>query len=278
MAGSGLLALAGCADSNAFGESAPTASAAAAPTVTGVSVASGSLTGGTAVSLTGSGLADVVGVTVGGAAATSLAVDGTGAVSFLTPAAVDYQPAAAAIALAFRDGTSLDAGTPFAYQAVTAVDRQLQYAFTYWQDYNLAQWSRFSDNDCGNFVNQTLLARGWQQNSDWYSDYATTGDYSLSWIRGNEMDDYLNSRDDTTRLELSERASVKVGDVVMFDWDPENDNGVDHTMLVSRVDLNPDGTNAIKLVGHTLDAQYRDLDGAITIENPGGTAHFYSIA
>ncbi|RFA07890.1 hypothetical protein B7R54_00675 [Subtercola boreus] len=278
IAGSGLLALAGCTDSNAFGESAPTAAAAVTPTVTAASIATGPLTGGTAVSLTGSGLADVVGVTVGGTAATSFAVDEAGAVSFVTPAAVDYQPATAPIALALADGTSLDAGTAFSYQAVTAVDRQLQYAFTYWQNYNLAEWSKFSDNDCGNFVNQTLLARGWQQDENWYSNYATTGDYSFSWIRGNEMDDYLNSRPDTTRLDLSQRASVKVGDVVMFDWDPQNDNGVDHTMLVSRVDVNPDGTNAIKLVGHTVDAQYRDFDGAITVENPGGTAHFYSIA
>ncbi|MFG6402654.1 MULTISPECIES: hypothetical protein [unclassified Microbacterium] len=47
----------------------------------------------------------------------------------------------------------------------------------------------------------------------------------------------------------------------MVDWDPQNNNGVDHTMIVSNVD-----------------AQYRDLDTAITVENPGGTAHVWSIA
>ncbi|WP_172582652.1 amidase domain-containing protein [Subtercola boreus] len=241
-------------------------------------VASGALTGGTVVTLAGTGLATVVGVTVGGAPASSVAVDANGNVSFVTPAAVDYQPADAAVALSTAEGTVLDAGKMFSYQVITPVDRQLQYAFTYWKDYNLDEWSVFSDNDCGNFVNQTLVARGWEQNDDWYSDYGSGGGYSLSWIRGNEMDDYLNSRSDTTRLELADRASVKVGDVVMFDWDPQNDNGVDHTMLVSRVDTNPDGTTSVKFAGHTVDAQYRDLDTAITVENPGGTAHFYSIA
>jgi hypothetical protein len=49
-------------------------------------------------------------------------------------------------------------------------------------------------------------------------------------------------------------------------------------MIVSKVTPNLDGTIAIKMVGHTLDAQYRDLDTAITVEKPGGTAHFWSIA
>ena len=246
--------------------------------MTDASVAVGSLTGGTRVTLAGSGLSNVVGVTVGTVPATSISVDSDGAVTFVTPAAVDYQPNNAPIVLTAADGSTVDAGREFSYEALTPVDRQLQYAFTYWKDYNLDEWSVFSDNDCGNFVNQTLVARGWEQSEDWYSDYATTGDYSLSWIRGNEMDDYLDSRPDTTRVELTDRASVKLGDVVMFDWDPGDDNGVDHTMLVSRIDTNPDGTIAIELAGHTVDAQYRDLDYAITVENPGGTAHFYSIA
>ncbi|PPF79052.1 hypothetical protein C5B96_13460 [Subtercola sp. Z020] len=265
---------------NAFGESAsmPVTSAAPAPSVTAASVTTGSLAGGTAVSLAGQGLGSVVSVSVGGVPATSVAIDGEGTVTFVTPPAADYQPAAAALSLANADGTVVDTGQTFTYTAVTPVDQQMQYAFAHWKDYNLADWSVFSDNDCGNFVNQTLVARGWEQNDDWYSNYGSGGDYSYSWIRGNEMDDYLDSRPETTRLELSDRASLKIGDVVMFDWDPQNDNGVDHTMLVSRVDRNADGSVSVKMVGHTVDAQYRDLDTAITVENPGGTAHFYSIA
>ncbi|MEF2976274.1 amidase domain-containing protein [Subtercola sp. YIM 133946] len=279
-AGSGLMALAGCAALSAQGESqtTPTPTIAAGPQVTAASIAIGSLMGGTEVRLTGTMLADTVAVTIGANPATSVALVDDTTIGFVTPPAVDYQPANAPITLTQSDGTTIDTGRQFSYQAVTPVDRQLQYAFTYWQNYNLAEWGIFSDNDCGNFVNQTLVARGWAQNADWYSDYVSSGDYSYSWIRGTEMDDYLASRPDTTRYELNDRGSVKIGDVVMFDWDPQNDNGPDHTMIVSKVVPNSDGTIAIKLAGHTVDAQYRDLDTAITVDNPGGTAHFYSIA
>ncbi|UFS58583.1 amidase domain-containing protein [Subtercola endophyticus] len=279
-AGSGLMALAGCAALSAQGETKALSTPTMTPTpqVTAASVAVGSLCGGTTVSLTGQVLTDVVSVAVGANPATSVTVVDDNTVSFVTPAAVDYQPANAAITLTKADGSVVDSTKQFSYEAVTPVDKQLQYAFTYWQNYNLADWGIFSDNDCGNFVNQTLVARGWAQNDDWYSDYVSDGDYSLSWIRGTEMDDYLASRSDTTRLELADRAALTVGDVVMFDWDPQNDNGPDHTMVVSRLDTNVDGTIAVKLVGHTVDAQFRDLDTAITVDNPGGTAHFYHLA
>ncbi|MEA9987127.1 MULTISPECIES: amidase domain-containing protein [Subtercola] len=284
--GTGLMAVAGCTAISAVGEESHAGAASPSPSptltpnplVTDASVASGSLVGGTTVTLTGSDLAGVVSVLVGTVGAASLTSTGDGQVTFVTPAAIDYQPANAMITLTKADGTTVDTGKEFTYEAVTSVDKQMQYAFTYWQNYNLDAWGKFSDNDCGNFVNQTLVARGWAQNDDWYSDYATTGDYSFSWIRGNEMDDYLASRTDTHRLELADRAKLKPGDVAMFDWDPQNDNGVDHTMVVSAVIANPDGSTSIKLVGHTLDAQYRDLDQAITVDNPGGTAHFYSIS
>ncbi|MCU1483089.1 MAG: hypothetical protein JWQ19_3875 [Subtercola sp.] len=275
------MALAGCAALSAQGETkaaTPTPTMTPTPQVTAASVAVGSLSGGTTVHLTGQVLTNVVAVAVGVNPAASVTVVDDGTVSFVTPAAANYQPANAAITLTQADGIVLDSAEQFTYEAVTPVDKQLQYAFTYWQNYNLADWGIFSDNDCGNFVNQTLVARGWAQNDDWYSDYVSDGDYSLSWIRGTEMDDYLASRSDTTRLELADRAALTVGDVVMFDWDPQNDNGPDHTMVVSRLDTNVDGTIAVKLVGHTIDAQYRDLDTAITVDNPGGTAHFYHLA
>jgi hypothetical protein len=276
------MGLAGCAALSASGQESragtPTPTLSPGPVVTAASIAIGSLCGGTAVRMTGSALGAVVGVAVGANPAASVTVIDDNTVSFVTPAAVDYQPANAPITLTQADGTIIDPAKQFSYEAVTPVDKQLQYAFTYWQNYNLADWGIFSDNDCGNFVNQTLVARGWAQNDDWYSDYVKDGDYSLSWIRGTEMDDYLASRPNTTRLELADRASLKVGDVAMFDWDPQNNNGPDHTMVVSAVVPNADGSTSIKLVGHTIDAQYRDLDQAITVDNPGGTAHFYSIA
>jgi hypothetical protein len=246
--------------------------------VSALAPASGPLSGGATVTLTGSGFTETEGVVFGTEPASFEVVSDT-ELTVTTPASVDFAVASVPVTVTLADGsTTTTSGDVYAYEVQTPVDAEMNYAFTYWQDYNLDEWGIFSDNDCGNFVNQAMVARGWTQSDDWYSDYATTGDYSYSWIRGNEMDDYYASRPDTTYLTDAQRAQVKVGDVAMFDWDPANDNGVDHTMIVSKVTTNPDGTTSIKLVGHTVDAQYRDLDNAITVENPGGSVHFWSIA
>ncbi|SDY67778.1 amidase domain-containing protein [Herbiconiux ginsengi] len=277
--------LAGCTGAGSSGAadaavslSRDSAEAGERVSVAALEPATGSLGGGTEVAVSGAGFTDVVSVAFGDSPATSFAVvDDTG-LTAVSPASVDYAVTAVPVIVTLDDGSQVTSDVAFGYEIQTPVDSQMNYAFTYWKDYNMAEWGQFPDNDCGNFVNQSMLARGWTQSDDWFSEYTTTGDYSLSWIRGNEMDAYYASRPDTTRLELTQRDQVKVGDVVMFDWDPQNDNGVDHTMMVSQVVPNLDGSVAIKLVGHTVDAQYRDLDTAITVENPGGTAHFWSIA
>jgi hypothetical protein len=239
-----------------------------------ISPSSGSLLGGETITFTGTGLTDVSSVVFGGVAAAPVAA-AENQLQVVAPAAVDYAVGAVSVTAASAEGEVIASAADYDYQVVTAVDAQMQYAFAHWQDYNEV-WGVFPDNDCGNFVNQTLVARGWVQNDEWFSDWATTGDFSYSWARGPAMDEYFASQTDkATRLSLEQRDQVKVGDVVMFDWDPARKNGVDHTMLVSKVDP---ASGAISLAGHTIDAQYRDLDHAITVENPGATAWFYSIA
>ena len=241
-----------------------------------ISPASGSLLGGETITFTGEGLDDVSSVVFGGVAATSVTAVAHNQLQVVAPAALDYAVGAVSVTAASEEGEVIASAANYDYQVVTPVDAQMQYAFAHWQDYNDEVWGTFPDNDCGNFVNQTLIARGWVQTDEWYSEWNTTGDFSDSWARGPAMDAFFASQTDrATRLSLEQRAQAKVGDVVMFDWDPANENGVDHTMLVSKVDA---ATGAISMVGHTIDAQYRDLDQAITIENPGATAWFYSIA
>ena len=280
-------ALAGCASDSTTG-SAPAdgggADAAAAGervSLASVSPAVGALAGSTEVTVSGAGFqgdAPVASIRFGTEAATAFTVVDDATITLTTPAAYNFAVGAVPVTVTLDDGSQVVADAAYSYEVQTPVDAQMQYAFTYWQHYNLAEWGEFPDNDCGNFVNQTMLQRGWVQNEDWYSDYVATGDYSYSWIRGNQMNDYYASRPDTTRFEFGDRSQLKIGDVVMFDWDPQNDNGVDHTMMISKVTNNPDGTISIAMVGHTLDATYRDLDYAVTVEKPGGTAHFWSIA
>ena len=241
-----------------------------------MSPASGSLLGGETITLTGEGLGEVSSVVFGGVAATSITAVADNQLQVVAPAALDYAVGPVSVTAASEEGEVIASAANYDYQVVTPVDAQMQYAFVHWQDYNDEVWGTFPDNDCGNFVNQTLIARGWVQTDEWYSEWNTTGDFSDSWARGPAMDAYFASQTDrATRLSLEQRDQVKVGDVVMFDWDPANENGVDHTMLVSKVDP---ATGAISMAGHTIDAQYRDLDHAITVENPGATAWFYSIA
>jgi len=56
------------------------------PTVSGISPASGSTAGGTAVTITGTGFTGATGVTIGGAAATSVTVDNATTITCVTPA------------------------------------------------------------------------------------------------------------------------------------------------------------------------------------------------
>lgn len=277
-AGGGVLFLAACSQQTQKPSVHKATPTPAVPAVTGVSPASGSLSGGTTVTVRGKNLRAASNVVFGAGAPLALTIVSDTEATVVTQGSVDYTAGSVPVQLIGTQGQRIDTGQQYEFSALTPVDKQMLYAFTYWKNYNTADWGVFAGNDCGNFVNQTLVQRGWKQSPAWYSNYATTGGFSLSWVRGTPMFNYLKSRPDVTHYSVDQRDKVKVGDVVMFDWDPKGNNGVDHTMVVSRVDKNADGTIAIKLVGHTVDAQYRDLDEAITVEHPGGTAHFFSIA
>lgn len=270
----GVLTLTGCTAADPDDTAAETRKAAS-PVLSSVSTGSGSLVGGEKIRLDGTALADVVSVSFGSAETDEVTALSDGSVEVVVPSAPDFAAGTVTITATDASGQELAGAASYDYEVVNPVDAQLEYAFRHWQDYNLDDWGVFDDNDCGNFVNQTLVARGWPQTDDWFSEWATTGDFSLSWVRGGDMDAWFAANPLATYLSIDQRDRVKIGDVVMFDWNPADNDGVDHTMLVSAVDH---VTGAISLVGHTVDATFRDFDTAITVENPGGTAHFYSIA
>ncbi|MET0911303.1 MAG: amidase domain-containing protein [Ilumatobacteraceae bacterium] len=261
--------------------SSTSAPVADVPEVAAVSPASGSVTGGTTLTLTGTGLADVTGVTIGGVPATEVTVADDGSVTAVAPAALHYQPADAAIVVASGDET-VPQSTPlnFAYAVETGVDAQMQYALKHWKDYNSAEWGNLNSvgGDCANFVSQSLIQRGWTQNDTWFNRNAaaTIADWSPAWGYVPAMDNWFASETgpDVTRLTLEQRDQVKVGDVGIFDWNLNN--MPDHVMLVSSVQV-VDGVTKIAFVSHNLDGDYRDLDNVITVEHPGANAWFWSI-
>ena len=262
--------------------SRPKPTASSTPTVVSavnaVEPATGSVSGGTTLTLTGTGLADVTDVTIGGIPATDVSVTGDGTVTAVAPAAPDFQPANAAIVVssgeqAVTQPTALSHG----YTVVTGVDAQLQYALTHWKNYNEAEWGNLNSvgGDCANFVSQSLIKRGWTQNATWFNKNAAA-DWSPAWGYVPAMDNWFTGEKGLglTRLSLDQRDQVKVGDIGMFDW---NKNAMpDHVMLVSSVEV-VDGVTKIAFVSHNLDGDYRDLDTVITVEHPGANAWFWSV-
>lgn len=249
-----------------------------AASISAVEPAAGSVSGGT-VTLTGTNLENVGSVQIGGQpAAVTAASDGKVVVA--VPASQSFQAGAVPIAVTDKSGKSVATdGKTYDYQVQTPVDKQLAYAMTYWKNYNTAEWGDLNPvgGDCANFVSQTLIARGWTMNGDWYNKDAAA-DWSPAWGYVPSMDAYFaeNAKElGLTEYSFDQRDKIKVGDIVMFDW---NDNdSLDHVQIVSAVE-NVNGQIKIKMVGHNEDSDYRDLDEAITVDHPGAIGHFWSLS
>ncbi|GAA1808466.1 hypothetical protein GCM10009749_16100 [Agromyces neolithicus] len=166
--------------------------------------------------------------------------------------------------------------TPVAVEPALAphVQAQVDYALAYWKDYN-PQYGVLGITDCVNFASQTLIARGWEQDDEWYNDPADVYKASASWRSSTSFRDWLATRPDlATPLDDTQRDQVEVGDIAQFDWDDSGDR--DHTGIVTKVERTAAGTK-IYFAGHTLDSDYRDVDTAITVDHPGGTAYYWSL-
>ncbi|WP_207455745.1 amidase domain-containing protein [Herbiconiux sp. SYSU D00978] len=282
--------LAGCTSTNTpapVAEStapsaSPSAEAAPAPVAEAVTPAAGSVSGGDTITITGAGLTDVTAVSIGGIAATDVVAVSDAEVTAKVPRAAEYQPSAATVEVwAGEELVSSAAPLGYEWQVLTPVDRQLSYAFKHWarENYNLAEFGTMNPigGDCVNFVSQTLLQRGWEMTDDWYNRNAGA-DWTGAWIHVPTFDNWLRANQErlgVTELSLEQRDQVKVGDIVMFDWNL-NDS-LDHTQIVSDVIHNADGTVSIKMIGHNLDTNWRDLDETITVDHPGGYAFFWSV-
>ncbi|OII12715.1 amidase domain-containing protein [Curtobacterium sp. MCBA15_008] len=310
----------GSGDGDGSGTGAGSSTPSAKPVAKSVTPAQVPLAGGVTITVAGTGLAAVKGVTVGGIAARDVQASAT-KVTFTAPHQAMYTAGSADVALftsaveptpsanqssdgngsAANDGqsgatqdSSTSSPTPtaapapdastavatstLAYAALTDVDRQLQYAMAHWKDYNLGEYGTMNPigGDCANYVSQTLIARGWEQRSDWYNR-AAGAEHTATWTYCPTMDPWLTANAaefGLTRRSLDERDKVKVGDIVFYDW---NDNdSPDHTTIVSEVFTEPDGTVRIKSASHNQDGPYRDLDEMITVQHPGGTAWFHT--
>ena len=157
------------------------------------------------------------------------------------------------------------------------VAAQLEYAYAHWDDPDAERFGVIDENDCVNFTSQTLLARGWATDDEWWYDeggdaYASSG----AWISSTTLRDYLLRHPErATPLTDDQRDQVKVGDIVQFDWDDSGDR--DHTGVITAVVTEDDGSIDLEYAGHTDATWNRSVEWSITEQHPHGVAYYWSI-
>jgi len=166
-----------------------------------------------------------------------------------------------------------EAAPATATPANAAVQTQLDYVLAYWSDYN-DDYGVVTGTDCVNFTSQSLVARGWNQTSEWYYGESSVWDSSPTWVSSTAMNEYFSTRSDLVALDDTQRDQVALGDVVQFDWDNSGDR--DHTGVVTRIEY-LDGETKIYFAGHTTDSDFRSVDDAITIDHPGGSVYYWHL-
>lgn len=254
----------------------------ASPELAAVSPAAASVSGGDVLTLTGTALDEVDRVTVGGRDAADVTVVSATEVTAVAPRTAEYQPdSGEVIAWVGDEQVAAEAAPTVQYEVRTGIDRQLSYALKHWQreDYNLEEWGTLNPvgGDCANFVSQTLIQRGWEMTDDWFS-YDQSTNRTGSWGYVPAMDAWLEANAEQyglTKLSSEQRDQVKVGDIVMFDWERNGTNN--HVQIVSDVVHEADGSISILMVGHNKDTDFRDFDETITVDWPGGAGYFWSI-
>jgi hypothetical protein len=228
------------------------------PVATALSQRSGHTANSRTVTMTGSRFSNLAGVQVAGVAVTKLVVLSDVAARFVLPNAIDYQPKIAAVTLTARsDAKPRTTGLTFQYKVANRLDREMAYAFTYWNVYANKTFGYLSGNDCANFASQTLLARGWKRSAQWFNYGA--GDWSGTWVSSTAMSTWLKKRTDlATKLTYAQRDAVKVGDIVQFRWPghAKSYKSWEHTAIVSKVVVLPNGRHDIYYVAHTNNRQY----------------------
>ncbi len=209
----------------------------------------------------------------GGAVAWGYAV-GQGSNS--SDAAVVADTTSGAAADTDRDDTSESA---FDWSSLSpAVAAQLEYVREHWDSTESDEFGYLPENDCVNFTSQSLLARGWVPDDEWWYDEEDGDPYASSdaWRSSTALMEYLEEHPElATALTDDQRDRVKVGDIVQFDWDDSGDR--DHTGIVTAVITEADGSITVEYAGHTDATWDRSVDWAITEYHPGGVASYWSI-
>jgi len=202
-------------------------------------------------------------------------------VTVTAPAAADYQPATVGVTLLNKKGATVaTVKGGYRYASASGVAAQMQYALAHWKDYNTSEYGDLNPvgGDCANFASQTLIARGWKMNDDWYNRDAGAS-WSPSWGYVPAFDDYMAANAKKLGLQKlsfsqADRAKVSLGDIGVFEW--ANDGYRDHVEIVDKI-TRVDGKIKISFASHNDDYAFRDLDETITKQHPGAGGHIWHL-
>ncbi len=161
--------------------------------------------------------------------------------------------------------------------ATASITSQIDYAKAFYKSPNSDLFGDLGGVDCVNFASQTLLARGWVMDSEWWHSQAADEPYSRAWISSTGFRDYLAKHPKlATELPASPEALVKVGDIVQFDWDASGDR--DHTAVVSGLLQNPEtGEQEILVTSHSPAAFDWPLDDVLAENDARTVVYFWSL-
>lgn len=154
--------------------------------------------------------------------------------------------------------------------------RQLEYVRDRWDADSSEQYGVLGVDDCVNFTSQSLIERGWEVDEEWW--YSEDGDayaHSAAWRSSTIFSDYLAAHPErATALSDAQRAEVKPGDIVQFDWDDSGDR--DHTAVVTAVREGDDGEIDVYYGGHTDATWDRSVDDHP--KHPETKVYYWSVA
>ena len=179
------------------------------------------------------------------------------------------------VASAAQSGASVVARLERTSADVSAeVRAQLDYVLANFSAHSSERYGYIPEYDCANFASQSLIARGWSPDEDWW--FASDAlESSSSWRSSTALREYLLGRGEVRELSDADRGEVRLGDIVQFDWDNSGDR--DHTGIVTRIERLSDGSTRVFYAGHTDDTDFRSVDSAITELHPGASAYYLAI-
>jgi hypothetical protein len=152
------------------------------------------------------------------------------------------------------------------------VNAQLRFADANWKTTFNSKYLYISSNDCANFASQTLVARGLPQSATWNQKNKLP---THAFVSATYLKKYLLSQPDVRELTDGQRAQVKLGDLVFFDWNRSGDS--DHVGVVNFIQKAADGSVQIFFAQHSDSKQFDSVDWAIQVFHPNAAVSFVSI-